>query len=87
MHIHGSFMDMNASGLCSTAAAEKAAATKRAADVRRKLMKSATDIEGISTPDEAYMVSKWMEPLHNQPQKQTQGEDHSASVSKDLDLG
>jgi hypothetical protein len=68
-----------------SAAAEKAAAAQRAADVRKKLMKSPTDIEGISSPDEAYMVSHWMDPKQRPPHDDV--EYHTSSAGKDSDFG
>jgi len=86
MHIHGNQMDMNSASLYSAAGAEKAAATQKAADVRRKLMKSATDIEGISSPDEAYLVSKWMDPLQSQEHGGQAHEDKYRSSTPDEDF-
>jgi hypothetical protein len=85
MHIHASNMNMNSASLYSAAAAEKAAAAQRAADVRKKLMKSASDIEGVSSPDEAYMIGQWMDSRHSQ----VLGEDeyHTVASGKDPDFG
>jgi hypothetical protein len=79
MHIHSSQMNLQALNPYS-AAAEKAAATQRAADVRKKLMKSATDIEGISSPDETYLVSQWMDPLQSQIQNPPQDDEYHPST-------
>jgi hypothetical protein len=84
MHIHGSQMNPNAVNPFS-AAAEKAVAAQRAADVRKKLMKSATDIEGVSSPEEAFMVGQWMDSRHSQVQSQDQY--HASAAGKDPDVG
>ena len=85
MHIHASQMDPNAASLYSAASAEKAAATQRAADVRRKLMKSASDIEGVAGPEEAFMIGQWMDARHSQV---LTGDEYHASVTgKDQELG
>ncbi len=42
------------------AAAEKAVAAQRAADIRKKLAKSATALDPASTPDEAFTVGHWL---------------------------
>jgi hypothetical protein len=84
MHIHGSQMNPNAVNPFS-AAAEKAVAAQRAADVRKKLMKSATDIEGVSSPEEAFMVGQSMDSRHSQVQSQDQY--HASAVGKDQDFG
>jgi hypothetical protein len=84
MRIHASPTNLNAVNPYS-AAAEKAAATQRAADVRKKLTKSASDIEGVSTPAEAYMVGDWM----GARQGATHGdvEYHTSAAGKDSDFG
>jgi len=84
MHIHANQMNLDAVNPYS-AAAEKAAAVQRAADVRKKLMKSASDIEGISSPDEAFMVGQWMD--STQSQAQADVEYHTTTASKDSDFG
>jgi len=50
MHIHGNSMSINAASFYSAAQNEKAAAAQRAADVRKKLLKGAAEIEGAATP-------------------------------------
>ena len=55
MHIHGHQMDLNALNPYAAAAE-----SQRKADVRKKLMKSASDIEGISSPDEAGALGRMM---------------------------
>jgi len=46
MHIHGTHLNPNATNLYSAVADEKAAAAKQAAEVRKKLRSSASEIEG-----------------------------------------
>ncbi len=84
MHIHANMRDFNAVNPYS-AAAEKAAAAQRAADGRKKLVKSASDLEGISSADEAYMVGHWLEPRQTPPQDDV--EYHTAAAGKDSDFG
>ena len=57
MHIHSS--QMNSSAINPYASADKAAASARAADVRKKLMK-ATAADGVDGPEEALMVDRWL---------------------------
>jgi hypothetical protein len=63
MHTHGSQMNLNSINPYADAA-EKAVAAQRAADLRRKLMKSATEIAGDSggpsSPEETVMIGQWM---------------------------
>ncbi len=84
MHIHGNQMNLNAVNPYS-AAAEQAAAAQRAANVRKKLMKSASDIEGVSSPDEAFMVGHWMDATQSRPQDEVVY--HTSTAGKDSDFG
>jgi hypothetical protein len=84
MHIHGNQTNFNAVNPYS-AAAEKAAAAQKAADVRKKLMNSASPIEGIPAADEALMVGKWMVP--GQSQEHGDVEYHTSTAGKDSDFG
>jgi hypothetical protein len=85
MHIHASSMNMNSASLYSAAGAEKAAAEQRAADIRRKLMKSASDIEGVPSPDEAFMIGQWMDSRHSQVESADQY--HASASGKVPDFG
>jgi hypothetical protein len=85
MHIHANQMNMNSASLYSAAGAENAAAAQRAADVRRKLMKSASDIEGVASPDEAFMIGQWTDSRHSQVQSDDQY--HASASGKDPDFG
>jgi hypothetical protein len=60
MHIQRSQINPNARNPYS-AAAENALAAQRAAAVRKKLLKSARELEGASTHAEAFMMGRWME--------------------------
>jgi hypothetical protein len=77
-------MNLNAVNPYS-AAAEKAAAAQRAADVRKKLMKSAADIEGTASPEEAFMLGQWMDSRHSQVESEDQY--HASASGKDPDFG
>jgi hypothetical protein len=67
MHIQRNQMNSNAVNPYS-AAAEKAFAAQRAAAVRKKLLKSASEITGASTPEESFMVGRWMDSRYTQGQ-------------------
>ncbi len=84
MHIHGNQTNLNAINPYS-AAAERATAALRAAEVRKKLIKSAATVEDASDPDEAFMVGHWMET--NQGRAQGETELHIATAGKDSDFG
>jgi hypothetical protein len=85
MHIHGNLMSVNAANLYSAAQGERAAAAQRAAETRRKLLKSAAEPEAASSPDEAFMIGQWMDARHSQVL--TGDEYHAAVSGKDPDLG
>lgn len=84
MRIRGNQINPNAvNPWC--AAAEKAAAVQRAADIRKKLMKNARDIESIAGPDEAFMVGHWLDSSQSPPQQDV--EYRTATAGKDSDFG
>jgi hypothetical protein len=85
MHIHGNSMAVNAANFYSATQEERAAATQRAASVRKKLIRSASEIEGAASPEETLMIGQWMDTRHNHVQSEEQ---YPNSVSgKDPDLG
>jgi hypothetical protein len=84
MHIHGNQANLNTINPYS-AAAEKATAAQRAADTRKKLLKSASGIEGSASPEEALMVGKWIGATNSQTQVDV--EYHTASAGRDSDFG
>ena len=84
MHIHGNLPNLNGVNPYA-AAADKAAATQRAANVRKKLLKSATDTERVASSEEASLLAKWME--GQQTGEQADVEYHTATSGKDSDFG
>jgi len=60
MHIHSNHMTPGITNPYVVAAAEKAAASERAAKVRKKLLKSAAKVDSIAVPDEDLLIGKWM---------------------------
>jgi hypothetical protein len=85
MHIHGNSMTVNAANFYSATQEERAAAAQRAASVRKKLIRSASELEGAATPEETLMIGQWMDSRHSQAQN---GEQYPFSISgKDPDLG
>ena len=55
------------------------------ADVRKKLIKSSNEIEGVSSPDELFMVGQWMGQQHGQ--SFTEDEYHAGDSGRDSDFG
>jgi len=62
MHIHAG-MNLNSAGIYG-AAAGRAEAAQRAAEVRRKLARSAERIESDADANEDLLVGKWMDEHH-----------------------
>jgi hypothetical protein len=85
MHIHGNSMSIQAAGFYSAAQEERAAA----AEVRRKLLKGATNIaSGLAsgaTPEETLLIGQWLDSRHSQVQSEE--EYHTAESGKDPDFG
>jgi hypothetical protein len=69
MHVHGAHLNPNAVNLHSALAEEKAAAAKQAAEVRKKLLASAIEMEGEDVVQASSMAGDENEedsPGHNQ---------------------
>jgi hypothetical protein len=69
MHIHPSTMQSNTVNPY-VAAAEKAMAARRTSNVRKKLLKSAREIEGSASPNEAFVIGRWMDSRYSQGQNE-----------------
>ena len=85
MHIHGNSMSVQAANFYSAAQENRTAASQRAADVRRKLLKSATEIDSSASPEETLMIGQWLDSRHSQVL--TGDENHAAVEGKDPDFG
>jgi hypothetical protein len=72
MHIHGNSINFQIAGINSYAAIETEANRQRAAEVRRKLMKIATDLEGESSPEESFLVDQWRNSQHGRGRNEDQ---------------
>ena len=66
MHIHGNSMAVNAANFYSATQEERAAAAQRAASVRKKLIRSASELEGMASPEETLLIGQWMDSRHSQ---------------------
>jgi len=89
MHIHGNAMSIQAANLYSAAQGERAAAAERAAEVRRKLLKSAAGVETSASPEETLFIGHWMDAGQSQVLNPAQDQDeyHSGSSGRDTTLG
>jgi hypothetical protein len=78
-------MAVNPANYYSATQEEKAAAKQRAAEVRKRLTKGTSEIEGASSPDDNFMIGQWMDARHGRIQSEDQY--HSSASGKDPDLG
>jgi hypothetical protein len=66
MHIHPSAIGPYGNNPYA-AESDRAAAAQRAADVRKKLLKSASNVEaGASSPEETLLIGQWLDSRHSQ---------------------
>ncbi len=69
----------------SAAQGERAAAAQRAAEVRKRLLKSLQSIESDADPDATLLIGQWLDSRHSQV---LPGDEyHAAAEGKDPDLG
>jgi urate oxidase len=68
MHIHGNSSQLNTINPYA-AAAEKATAEKRAANVSKRLTKKASAIKAGDGADEQSLLAQWMEGSQQQPRR------------------
>jgi hypothetical protein len=85
MHIHGSNANNCAANLHSAANDVRAIAAQRAADVRKRLLKSGQNVEVELSPDQLLMIRQWLG--NRQGQGQTDDRDSSGPYGKDSDFG
>jgi hypothetical protein len=82
-------MSINAASLHSAAQGERAAALQRAAEVRKKLLRSASSIEGDSGSEETLMIGHWLDSRQDGRHSQVlDGDEYRTAASgKDSDFG
>jgi hypothetical protein len=83
MHIHDS-NSFSYANISPTAAAEHATARQRAENVRKRLMASANETDGITSPDEANPIARWMDPVHSRVL--ADDEYHASSPEEEADF-
>jgi len=81
MPIHRNQMSLGVTNPYVAAAAQKIAASERAAKVRKKLIKSAAQTEGFALPDSDLLIGRWMD-QRNSPGKDAEGFYRPKSDSK-----
>ena len=86
MHIHSAAMGLQPTSIY-VAGNERAAAAQRAAEVRKRLLKSAqkVDEEAAADPDATLLIGQWLDSRHSQVLPGDQY--HAAAEGEDPDLG
>jgi hypothetical protein len=84
MHIHPAAVGLHSINTYA-AGNERSAAAQRAAEVRKRLLKSAQSIESAADPDATLLVGQWLDSRHSQVLPQD--EYHIAASGKDPDFG
>jgi len=82
MHIHGNSMALNQANLYSAAQADRAAAAQKAIDVRKKLLRTASEIE--ASPEETLLIGHWLGSNGGEPQ--SEDEYHANTPGRDSDF-
>ncbi len=84
MHIHPVAVGLHPIHT-SAAGSERAAQAQRAAEVRKRLLKSAQSIESGTDPGTTLLIGQWLDSRHSQVL--SSDEYHTAASGKDPDLG
>ncbi len=84
MHIHPAAVGLHPINT-SAAGSERAADAQRAAEVRKRLLKSAQSIESGADPDATLLIGQWLDSRHSQVLSSDVY--HTAASGKDSDFG
>jgi hypothetical protein len=85
MHIHMNPLSVQAASFFLAAQGERAAAAQRAAETRKKLLKSASAIGDEASAEETLLIGQWRDGRHSQV---LGGDEYrSAGSGKDPDFG
>jgi hypothetical protein len=85
MHIHGELMNVQAANFYAASQGERAAAAQRTAETRKKLLKSASQLNGEATPEETLLIGQWLDGRTTQLPNEDQY--HPAGYGEDSDFG
>jgi hypothetical protein len=85
MHIHGNSMNMQPINLYTAAEIATTAAAKRAAEVRKRLLKSAQSVASDPDTDATLLIGQWLDSRHSQVLPPD--EYHIAASGKDPEFG
>jgi hypothetical protein len=78
-------MAVNPADFYSAAQNQKADATQRAAEVRKKLLKGAAEVDAAASPEESLLIGQWMDARHSQVESEDQY--RSSASGRDEDFG
>ncbi|MGA3133207.1 MAG: hypothetical protein ABSD59_20600 [Terracidiphilus sp.] len=84
MHVHPAAVSLHSINTYAMAN-ERAATAQRAAEVRKRLLKSAQSIETESDPDATLLIGQWLDSRHSQVLPDD--EYRTAAEGKDQDFG
>jgi len=86
MHIHGQIPDIGGTNFYGVSSGERAEATRRAAEVRKRLRKAAAQgVETGSSPEESMLIGRWLDARHGRVL--SGDEERFAESGRDADLG
>jgi hypothetical protein len=83
MHINGNSMVVNQANFYAAAQGRRAASGEHSAEVRKKLLRSAAGLDGV-TPEEALMIGLWLDLRPNS--MLTDDESRVPASGKDFDF-
>ncbi|HME58815.1 MAG TPA: hypothetical protein VKF63_10795, partial [Terracidiphilus sp.] len=59
-------MSINAANFYSATQEERAATAQRAASIRKKLIRSSSELESAASPEETLLIGQWVNSQHQQ---------------------
>lgn len=84
MHIHGNMMNVQGGNFYAAGLQDRAAAAARAAEVRKRLLKSAQGLGGETTAEET-LIGHWLDAQSGEGANED--EDRGAALGRDPDFG
>lgn len=82
MHIHGHPMSVNPADFYAAGQGQRTVETQKAAEIRKKLLKSASQLDGAASPEETLMINRWLDGRDGQ----RQGEDEYHPTGRDAEF-
>ena len=85
MHVHPAAVGLHSINTYAAGNDHSAAAAQRAAEVRKRLLKSAASVDADTDPNATLLVGQWLDSRHSQVLPQD--EYHTAAAGKDPNFG